>query len=207
MVFQPQPAPSLPPKQFGSPVGAAKATGRPSGRASTAASSLRSSSTLTSPQIAAAPAKPATTPKRKQPPTTKFSTGKKPHAFAKSPSRAKASSTPIDTKALRHDPLGTLVRELCRSYDQASSWESFVAKFRGPSCLSSALDNCDHEAASPLRQWRDLGVPAESTSNPWTDQQKDKCIHRGCHCSANQHSDFLREEMARLPARRNGRLQ
>ena len=39
-------------------------------------------------------------------------------------------------------------------------------------------------------------MPAESTSKPWTDHQKDECIHRGCHYSATEHSTFLREEMA-----------
>ena len=39
-------------------------------------------------------------------------------------------------------------------------------------------------------------MPAESTSRPWTDHQKDECIRRGCHYSATEHSTFLREEMA-----------
>ena len=39
-------------------------------------------------------------------------------------------------------------------------------------------------------------MPADSTSAPWTDQEKDECVRRGCHQSANEHSEFLQEEMA-----------
>ena len=39
-------------------------------------------------------------------------------------------------------------------------------------------------------------MPAESSSPPWTEQQKDDCVRRGCHVSATLHADFLREEMA-----------
>ena len=62
--------------------------------------------------------------------------------------------------------------------------------------LAQDLDNVDHPAAELLRHWRDHGVPAETTSPPWTVEQRDTCVERGCHHSANQHSDFLREEMA-----------
>ena len=68
--------------------------------------------------------------------------------------------------------------------------------FRGPSYLSQDLDDLDHDAADLLRKWRDEGVPAVSTSDPWTLEQKDECIQRGCHYSANEHADFIRDEMA-----------
>ena len=103
---------------------------------------------------------------------------------------------PIDTLQLRNDRLGTLVRDLVSSFSKSSSWENFVEEFRGRSYLSPELDNLDHPAASLLREWRDNGVPAKTTSPPWTLEQKDECIRRGCHQSATEHSDFLREEMA-----------
>ena len=103
---------------------------------------------------------------------------------------------PIDTLQLRNDRLGTLVRDLVCSFSNSSSWENFVEEFRGRSYLSPELDNLDHPAAPLLREWRDNGVPAETTSPPWTLEQKDECIRRGCHQSATEHSDFLREEMA-----------
>ena len=39
-------------------------------------------------------------------------------------------------------------------------------------------------------------MPAETDSAPWTDQQKDESIRRGCHPSACEYSTFLCEEMA-----------
>ena len=72
----------------------------------------------------------------------------------------------------------------------------FVKQFRGPSYLSSEPDHIDHPAAELLRQWRDQGVPADSDSPPWTVEQKDECIRRGCHYSATEHADFIRDEMA-----------
>lgn len=71
-----------------------------------------------------------------------------------------------------------------------------MATFRGRSYLSTGLDTLDHPAADLLRQWRDHGVPAETTSDPWTDQELDSCVERGCHRSATEHADFLREEMS-----------
>ena len=111
-------------------------------------------------------------------------------------SSAKRSSKRIDTQQIRNDRLGTLVRQLCESLHESPSWESFVNEFRGPSYLSPDLDNIDHPAAPLLRQWRDQGVPAECDTEPWSLEQKDECIKRGCHYSANEHADFIREEMA-----------
>jgi hypothetical protein len=78
----------------------------------------------------------------------------------------------------------------------SSTWEEFVEEFRGRSYLATELDHVEHPAAELLRQWRDEGVPAMTSSPPWTNEQKDQCIHRGCHQSAKDHADFLREEMA-----------
>lgn len=113
------------------------------------------------------------------------------------PSPNKRVNTPVtSTRKLLNDRLGTLVRELSASYENASSWEALVASFRGPSYLSPELELVDHPAIELLRQWRDQGVPAESTSENWTRKELDRCIERGCHLSANEHRDFLREEMA-----------
>ena len=108
----------------------------------------------------------------------------------------KPTSKPASTKTLRNNRLGTLVQSLSQQFRQAGSWEKFVASFRGPSYLSPTLEDLPHPAAELLRTWRDEGVPAESSSPPWTDAQKEECIRRGCHTSATLHSDFLREEMA-----------
>ena len=88
------------------------------------------------------------------------------------------------------------MRRLANEFTSASSWEAFVNEFRGRSYLASELDNIDHPAAALLRQWRDEGVPAMNSSTPWTLEQKDACIRRGCHKSAKDHAPFLREELA-----------
>ena len=111
-------------------------------------------------------------------------------------SSSKKSSSQFSTTQLRNDRLGTLVRQLCEQFASAESWEAFVSNFRGPSYLSQDLDDLDHDAAALLRQWRDEGVPAVSNADPWTLEQKDECIQRGCHYSANEHADFIRDEMA-----------
>ena len=97
---------------------------------------------------------------------------------------------------MRNDRLGTLVRDLCSAFDKADSWETFVSAFRGPSYLADNIDDVDHPAKDLLRLWRDSGVPANTDTEPWSLAQKDACIQRGCHQSAIEHSDFLREEMA-----------
>ena len=71
-----------------------------------------------------------------------------------------------------------------------------MTAFRGPSYLADSIDDVDHPAKDLLRLWRDFGVPANTDSEPWSLEQKDACINRGCHQSATEHSDFLREEMA-----------
>ena len=83
------------------------------------------------------------------------------------------SSTPCDTTRIRNDRLGALVLDLASKFRQASSWEEFVKGFRGPSYLSNELDHLDHPTVSVLRQWRDEGVPVHTSSQPWTDDQKD----------------------------------
>ena len=138
------------------------------------------------------------TPKRKTPgSSTAKSAAKRPPSASRPPSlRPKPTSPSLNTISLRNDRLGTLVRQLCASLEQASSWEDFVSDFRGPSYLANTLDDLQHPAAELLRIWRDEGVPVNTDAPPWTDAQKTACIRRGCHYSARQHAPFLRDEMA-----------
>ena len=39
-------------------------------------------------------------------------------------------------------------------------------------------------------------MPVQTTIESWTAEQKDKAVARGCHHSATEHVDFLREAMA-----------
>ena len=102
----------------------------------------------------------------------------------------------INTLELRSDRLGTLVRSLSRKLSSSRSWDSFVTGHRGRSYLSSGLEGIDHPAIPLLRLWRDHGVPVLTSNLPWSTETKDLCIRRGCHQSAVQHNQFLREEMA-----------
>ena len=81
-------------------------------------------------------------------------------------------------------------------YHQSESWESFVHQFRGRSYLSPDIEKVEHPAIPLLTKWRDEGVPAESCSEPWSVEQTDLCIKRGCHTSAKEHATFLRDEMS-----------
>ncbi len=73
-----------------------------------------------------------------------------------------------------NDQLGTLVQNLSYEFSTAVSWEDFVSDFRGRSYLSPDLQDIDHPAAEVLHQWIDEGVPANTTSPPWTEDQKDQ---------------------------------
>lgn len=106
------------------------------------------------------------------------------------------SSPAVDSIQLRNDRLGTLVRQLTSAYSSSQSWDSFVNELRGPSYLAAELEQVQHPATPLLLDWRDKGVPVRTTSEPWSESQKDACILRGCHKSAKDHSRFLREEMA-----------
>jgi hypothetical protein len=97
---------------------------------------------------------------------------------------------------VRQDCLDTLVRSLTSEFKAATSWEEFVTSFRGKSYLSPNLEHLDHPAGPLLCNWRDHGVPAQTSSEPWPVTTRDAYVERGCHHSAVMHATFLREEMA-----------
>ena len=97
---------------------------------------------------------------------------------------------------LSHDRLGMLTRELVRGFESAQSWDTFVSEFRSRSYLAPELENLPHPAIKLLREWRDNGVPALTSSPPWSPETKQACIEHGCHRSAVEHAAFLREEMS-----------
>ena len=68
--------------------------------------------------------------------------------------------------------------------------------FRGRSYLAEDLQDLPHPAAPILQMWHDKGVPVLSSALPWTMEQKDAAVERGCHPSANVHAPFVRDEMA-----------
>ena len=118
--------------------------------------------------------------------------GGPPASRLKQPSKV----TTVNPCELRADRLGTLVSSLVKELRSAESWEDFVLSFRGRSYLADSLDHVDHPAAGLLRQWRDHGVPAKTSAEPWSDATKDSCVERGCHRSATEQATFLRDEMS-----------
>ena len=115
---------------------------------------------------------------------------------AKSPRSSRKPVSRLDPLQLRNDRLGTLVHDLSAALRTADSWEAFVNEFRDRPYLSPTVGNVDHPAAELLQHWREHGVPVNSSSPPWTSEQKDECIRRGCHPSANLHAAFLRDEFS-----------
>ena len=190
--------PSLPPKQFGPTSPITKSVAVPG------TSSTRSSATARSKPVSASattqhsPMKALSPSKRLNAPTsaTVGSPRKKPTTSRRSNFNSNACITPVNALQLRNDRLGALVRELCSTFSDAESWEEFVNAFRGPSYLASGLEDIDHPATELLRKWRDEGAPADTSSPPWTLEQKDQCMERGCHPSATKQAPFLRDEMA-----------
>ena len=168
----------------------------------------------TSPTVLSTPSEPTfrpTTPKSTtssdKPPASKASATKVPAlAPARKRTRTPTSSAKssglkhtkpvVSTQQLYNDRLGRLVGQLSQDFQNAESWDAFVNQFRGRSYLSPNLDQVDHPAVDLLRTWRDEGVPAMTSSPPWSLDQLDTCIQRGCHRSATEHADFLREEMS-----------
>jgi hypothetical protein len=126
----------------------------------------------------------------KPPPSRQSALSKPPPSKQKRPSARLASKTvtisssnplkapeplsrkPVSTKDIRKDRLGTLVQSLATSYDESSSWDSFVTAFRGRSYLAPNVEQVQHPAAELLAKWRDEGVPALTSSEPWPTAMK-----------------------------------
>ena len=100
------------------------------------------------------------TPKTRPPPAKRSNT--------LASSSSKPSSAKIDTKQLREDRLGTLVKQLIVSYESADSWDEFVNAFRGHSYLADDLQDLPHPAAPILQMWQQDGVPVHTKTEPWT---------------------------------------
>ena len=182
---------------------------------STTKRKVAATSLPTTPTVVTTPSeptfRPSTTPKSTTtsttPSTTKPSAAQVPalastHKRSRQPAgSAKSTSLKhtkpvVSTRQLYNDRLGRLVAQLSHDFQNAESWEAFVNQFRGRSYLSPNLDQVDHPAVDLLKTWRDEGVPANTSSPPWSLDQLDACIQRGCHRSATEHADFLREEMS-----------
>ena len=111
-----------------------------------------------------------------------------PSVRGRRPSNNTKSSDPVQ---IRNDRVGTLVQNLSQSLHDAGSWEGFLHSFKDRSYLSPTVGDIDHPATKLLQRWREDGVPVNTSSPPWSSDQKDECIRRGCHPSATKHALFL----------------
>ena len=112
-------------------------------------------------------------------------------------SSLKTTSSSLPTPlSLRNDRLGASVRRLARLLTDATSWREFVTTFRGRSYLSPNVGELDHPASKLLQQWMTEGVPIRTSNEPWSPELKDSRFRQGCHRSANDHAEFLRDELA-----------
>ena len=123
-----------------------------------------------------------------------------PHDSASLPNRGAQVAAELNSIAGSHhtlpDRLGTLVQSLSSQLASSTSWHGFVKQRQGSPFLSSKLETLDHPAASHLTELRDYGVPALMSDEPWSQQRLQECLDRGCHTSANDHQQFIRDEMS-----------
>ena len=113
------------------------------------------------------------------------------------PASTNRTSTSMPTSmTLRNDRLGASVARLMRVFHQAQSWEEFVNRFRGRSYLSPDVGGINHPASKLLQLWMTEGVPIHTSDEPWSPELKDARFLHGCHRSASQHAEFLRDELA-----------
>lgn len=112
------------------------------------------------------------------------------------PSQARPNNQLNQSVTTNGDRLGTLLHKCSDMLDTSSSWEEFVSKVHGPSSLQDGMRNLDHPAGEFLASMHDYGVPCVQSDPDWTLEELDSRMARGCHRSAIEHKDFIREEMA-----------
>ena len=74
-------------------------------------------------------------------------------------------------------------------------WSSLMAHQRPFSDLQDNIQNLPHKAGRSLSHLKTKGIPAMSSSPPWTLQQRDDAVSRGSHKSCLGHQKFLDEEL------------
>jgi len=72
-------------------------------------------------------------------------------------------------------------------------WAAFIKQLQFPSDCSSPLHTLPHPAGSYLHRLATNGVPAPSSSPPWSKAMLHTALRRGAHASAKFHfRDFLK---------------
>ena len=96
----------------------------------------------------------------------------------------------------RSPELGKLANQFHSLLQRAPSWDAFVRKVRGRSCLAPSLEALSHPAAVELLvPLRDDGAPVEFTTTEWSQDRLQDAIDRGSHASAHDYLGFTEREM------------
>jgi hypothetical protein len=110
------------------------------------------------------------------------------------PPLAQPQPTPI-TILETQTQLGKFVRHHS-SLVRTLGWRKFIAHLQHPSDHPPSLNKTHHPAAPYLHRLALHGVPAPSSSPPWTKHQLKTTLVRGAHTSAkHQFRDFLMSDM------------
>jgi hypothetical protein len=94
------------------------------------------------------------------------------------------------------DTLGESVKQACQRLREVG-FERLCSDHRGPSCITPA-SSLPHPAARWLEYLRRHGAPVITSTAPWSKSRIDRALRRGCHKSALEHGEFLRQEMAEM---------
>jgi hypothetical protein len=106
-----------------------------------------------------------------------------------------ATTTPTSPAASASAKLGKLMRTHTKLL-QNLGWPAFVKQLQFPSDHPANLSALPHPAASLLQQLALHGVPAPSSSPPWSYTKLSDVLRRGAHSSAqHQYRNFLIEDM------------
>lgn len=95
-----------------------------------------------------------------------------------------------------NDALGKLVESSVALLSKLSSWQQYVASIRGPSHISPTVEQLQHPAAPLLVRLRTRGMPVVVRTPGWSPPLVQDLLGRGPHQSANDHLEFVRDEMA-----------
>jgi hypothetical protein len=92
------------------------------------------------------------------------------------------------------DDLGTyIVRDSQRLLEVG--FDQLVKERRGRSDFHPKVKTLHHKAACMLDHLRARGANVTLSTPPWSEERREETLKRGPHKSADEHSDFLREEL------------
>ena len=119
-----------------------------------------------------------------------------PVAAAKGATLASTNEARVEERYnLAVQKLGTLVTNTVQNLQAAPDWETFVQQEHGPSHLRENLQELPHPAGPFLASLQEHGTPVAFDDEPWTLEQMDAVVAKGCHPTAQKHAAFIAEEM------------